>query len=297
MRILTSLIGGLLVHGLAAAACPPAGTARGQLHELRAATWEVADDASRQRLALGLLDCLADPDPVLRDEIAFTALSSWMRAQKLDLPTLGRIRAAGLAALKQPDAAGFAQPFAALVLAEVARTDRIKPWMSEPERAELVQAGTAYLAGVRDYRGYDGKEGWRHGVAHAADLMLQLSLNPALGKSGQTMILSAVAAQLSDASAHSPAHFFIYGEGERLMAPVFYLARRTQLDAADWNAWFSALAPAPAAGAAVTQARLAQRHNLKGFLMPLSISLAASQDEAQRERILPAVRKALAQLD
>ena len=30
---------------------------------------------------------------------------------------------------------------------------------------------------VRDYRGFDAKQGWRHGVAHGADLLLQLSRN------------------------------------------------------------------------------------------------------------------------
>lgn len=297
MRILLTLIGALVVHGMAAAACPPAGASRAQLVELRAAKWEVADNAKRQALALGMLDCLADPDPFLRDDIAFESLESWMRTQKLDPATLRSVRTTQLAALKKPDAAGFAQPFAVLVLAEVARTDRIKPYLSEAERAELIQAGTAYLSAVRDYRGYDDKEGWRHGVAHAADLMLQLSLNPALGKKDQQLILSAVAAQLSAAGAHSPAQFFQYAEGERLMAPVFYLARRSELDAAEWDAWFSALAIMPADRTVTTQAVLARRHNLKSFLMPLYVSLSESKDAAQRERVLPYVTKALRQLD
>ncbi|MGH8855354.1 MAG: DUF2785 domain-containing protein [Telluria sp.] len=296
MRTLSTFIGIFFVHGIAAAACPPDGTSRVQLLELRTAKWEVADDARRQALALGMLDCLAAPDPVLRDDIAFTALSSWMRAQKLDAATLGRVRSSQLAALGKPDAAGFSQPFAALVMAEVARTDRIKPWMTEAERAELVQAGTSYLAGLRDYRGFDEHEGWRHGVVHAADLMLQLSLNPVLVKREQQLILAAVAAQLAAAGTQSPAHFFRYGEGERLMSPVFYLARRAELDAGDWNAWFGALAAAPAGATAATQASLAHRHNLKSFLMPLALALGDSKDEAQRARALAPARKALAQL-
>ena len=297
MRILLSLIGALAVHGNVAAACPPAGASRAQLAELRAAKWEVADNAKRQALALGMLDCLADPDPVLRDDVAFESLASWMRAQKLEPATLRSVRTTQLAALKKPDAAGFAQPFAALVLAEIARTDRVKPYLTDAERAELVQGGTAYLTAVRDYRGYDEQQGWRHGVAHAADMMLQLSLNPALGKRAHQLILSAVAAQLSAAGAHSPAQFFQYGEGERLMAPVFYLARRSELDAAEWDAWFGALAISPADRPVTTQAVLARRHNLKSFLMPLYVSLSESKDEAQRARVLPYVTKALRQLD
>ena len=50
-------------------------------------------------------------------------------------------------------------------------------------------------------------------------------------------------------------HFYVYGEGDRLMAPVFYIGRRGAFGAADWSAWFTALSgqrvvPAPASLAA-----------------------------------------------
>lgn len=299
MRLVLVFATTLALHGIAGAACPPAGSTRSQLLELRTAKWEVADNARRQSLALGLLDCLADPDPILRDDVAFEALSTWLRADKLDAVTVDAIRTRALTLLAKSDAdgAGFAQPFAALVLAEVARVDRIKPILGEPQRAELVGAGTRYLSNVRDYRGFDEKQGWRHGVAHASDLMMQLALNPALGKAAQQQILAAVAAQLTAAGAQSPAVFFHYGEGERLMRPVFYLARRGELDAPDWAAWCAGLALPAAERAATTQASLAHRHNLQGFLMPLYVSLNESKDAAQRERLLPAVKKALKQFD
>lgn len=297
MRLVFVLATILALHGIAGAACPPAGDTRAQLLELRTAKWEVADNARRQALALGLLACLADPDPILRDDIAFEALSTWLRGDKLDAVTIDAIRTRALTLLAKADGAGFAQPFAALVLAEVARVDRIKPILGEPQRAELVGAGTRYLSNVRDYRGFDEKQGWRHGVAHASDLMMQLALNPALGKAAQQQILAAVAAQLTAAGAQSPAVFFHYGEGERLMRPVFYLARRGELDAPDWATWCAGLALPAAERAATTQASLAHRHNLQGFLMPLYVSLNESKDVAQRERLLPAVKKALEQFD
>lgn len=294
MRILVSLIGACAIHAGAVAACPPDGMNRGQLASLRSAKWEVADHARRQTLAVAMLDCLRDPDPVLRDEIGFEALQAWMRTQKLDPATLQSVNAALQARLTAPDSTGFAQPFAALVLAEVVRADRVKPWLSDTERAALVRAGTSYLTAVRDYRGFDEKDGWRHGVAHGADMMLQMAVHPALGKPEQQAILAAIATQLTTPGQQSPAHFYRYGEGERLMAPVFYLARRTTLEAADWDAWFAALAPA---NAPQSQATLAYRHNLKSFLYPLYASLAESKDEAQRARLLPFVTKALKQLD
>ncbi len=293
MRIVLALVISL-IGASAGAACPPDGMSRTQLAALRAAKWEVAAPAKRQALAIGMLDCLLDPDPVLRDDNGFESLQMWMRTQKLDTATMQAIRIRLQARLTAADPTGVAQPFAALTLAELVRADRVKPFLSEPERAALVRAGTAYLAGVRDYRGFEEKDGWRHGVAHAADLMLQMAVHPALGKPEHQAMLAAIASQLAAPGQQIPAHFYRYGEGERLMAPVFYLGRRDTLNAAEWEAWFAALAPAPGAQ---SQATLACRHNLKSFLYPLYASLAESKDEAQRARLLPFVTKALKQLD
>jgi len=84
MRRRLILLGGLAAHALATAACPPAGMSRAQLVPLSAAGYEVADNAKRQSLALGLVGCLGDPDPILRDEIAFGALETWIRSGKLE---------------------------------------------------------------------------------------------------------------------------------------------------------------------------------------------------------------------
>ena len=283
----------LAASGAAFGGCPPDGMPTAALQQLKATHWNVPDDAHRQRLALGLLDCLASPDPLLRDELAFEALQSWMRGERLDLATVHTIRTTLLTRLSGPDREGFGAPFAALVLAEVARIDRRKPFLTPAERHALVQAGAAFLDTVSDYRGFDAREGWRHGVAHGADLMLQLSLNDALARDDMLRMLEAIARQVAPASAH----FYIYGEGERLMAPVFYLARRDTLGEADWDAWFTRLLARYDSKAPTTQASLALRHNLNGFLLPLYASLQENPDTGRRARMLPAVTKALKRLD
>jgi hypothetical protein len=65
--------------------CPPPGRDRAALETLKSKGFEVSDDAERQSLALALVACLSDPDPALRDGIAFEAYYTWMRAKKLDL--------------------------------------------------------------------------------------------------------------------------------------------------------------------------------------------------------------------
>lgn len=283
--------------GPAHAACPPAGHTRDSLQALKAAQWRLPGDgaeALRDALAQGLVDCLADADPQLRDQLAFEALSAWMRGKQLAPPTLHTIRTRLLAMLAAPaDAAGFAQPFAALALAEVARVDRLQPFLSEAERAELVDQGARHLAAVRDYRGYDARDGWRHGVAHAADLMLQLSLNPQLQRAQGEAMLAAIALQVLPAGEHA----YRYGEPERLMAPVFYLARRAWWTAAEWEIWFDALAARRQKGAPFTQTTLAQRHNLGAFLQAFYVAVQESPDAEQKARLLPGLRRAIKTLD
>ena len=218
-----------------------------------------------------------------------------MRGARLDTGTVQLLRTRLTAQLSAPDPQGFARPFAALVLAEVARVDRIKPYLSAEQRADLVASAAAYLRSVRDYRGYDDQQGWRHGVAHAADLMLQLSLNPALGRAEHEQILAAIAAQ----AVPPGAHFYQYGEGERLMAPVFYLSRARTLECGDWDGWFARLAAAPATAGDTPppsrQAALARIHNLKAFLQPLYVSVSESKDDAQRSCLKPLLLRALKQ--
>ena len=284
----------LLACGLASAACPPGTTTKLALQILKQVEWKVADDNARQALALALLDCLASPDPELRDGVAFDAIAHWARAKALTPATLQSIRTTLLPRLlPDADSNGLAQPFAALTLAEVARADRVQPFLSDAERAELVAAATTYLTTLADYRGFDVSEGWRHGVAHGADLLLQLSLNLALERAQLDAILAAVASQVMPATGH----FYIYGEGERLMAPVYYIGRRGALSSADWSAWFARLDARRPRPARPTPASLAANHDLAAFLLPLYASLRESGTPEMQAQMLPAVTAALKALD
>lgn len=295
-----SLLAGILIATPANASCSPESALRERLTALKQTKWQLSDDAQRQALALDLLHCLGAPDPVLRDELAFEALSAWMRGKQLSAETVRLINTKLQQALSAnkanpsglANATDFQQPFAALALAEVARVDRIQALLSEAELDTLIATATQYLTQIRDYRGFAEGEGWRHGVAHAADVMLQLSLNPRLTRSQSDRMLVAIASQITPAGGH----FYRYHEGERLMAPVFYLARRDNITALDWEAWISALVEPSKAQAPASQATLARRHNLAGFLMPMYFSLRESGDAGQRERLLPAVTKALKEL-
>jgi hypothetical protein len=277
----------------ARAECPPADSTAASLRALKAQDWKVADDAKRQALALAIADCLEDPNPELRDDLAFDALSHWMRAGQLDTTTLQALRVRMLARLRaEPDdAAGVRRPFAVLTLAEVARADRIQPYLSVEQRAELVQAATRYLTSVRDYRGYDPSDGWRHGVAHGADFVLQLVLNPAVTRAHLESMLAAIASQVMPEG-----HFYIYGESDRLVTPVFFIGRRKIMTADEWGAWFGRLA-AQRKRTTPMQAALAANHNLEAFLLPLYATLKQSNDSELQALMLPGVLEAMKAVD
>ena len=288
MRLMLIVL--LMLAAAPAMACPPPGYDKPALQALKKNGFAVADPARRRELAQALVACLGDPDPELRDGIAFEALSQWMRADAFDAAQMGALRDRLYGLLDGPEGEGYARPFAALVLSEVARTDRIKPWMSAAERAAMVDKAAAYVEGVRDYRGYDDVQGWRHGVAHGADWLMQLALNPALDRAQADRILAAVVAQAVPASGHA----YVFGEPERLARPVLFVAQRGLHSDVEWAAWFAALVPriGDAKQAYRNVAWLARRHDLTGLLQNIDLQAGNSQDPKIRT-LQPAVLAAI----
>lgn len=284
----------LLLPAAAMGACPPASFTRGDLLELKERAFAIGNSSTRDALALALLDCLGDPDPVLRDGVAFEALSTWMGSGQVSKRVAGQIFGVLLPRLAPdyPDPRGFVRPFSALVLVEVARMDRLDPFLDDGQLNGLVAAGTGFLEGVEDYRGFDEREGWRHAVAHGADLMLQLSLNPRVGPEQLDRILSAVASQVGPAGEH----FYVYGEPERLAQAAYYVASRGLVTEESWTRWLSAVSdPAPLTDwseAFASQVGLAKRHNTAAFLLALYL-MANEGGDAFAERLRPGLTEAI----
>lgn len=282
MRRAARLISALLLAVAARAECPQA-----------AAVKELTDPAAVQTAALQLLDCLGEADPERRDGLGFEQLSTWMRADRLDRSTLQRMRVRLLTVLMKPaDPLGVHQPFAVLVLSEIARVDRIKPFLDIAQRAELVDRASLWLRSWRDYRGFDEREGWRHGVAHGADLALQLALNPALVATQRRELLDALGSQaLADSQ-----HAYRFGEGARLARAAQFALAGAELDAEAWTAWLMRLVQPLAEAKSLDTRSLTQLHNLREFLWPLYVGLNEQPDAGLRERLLPALAKTLKRL-
>lgn len=263
-------------------ACTVARPADADLKALAGRYFPAASDAQID----ALMACLGDPDPAVRDDFAFALWSEGLRGKQLKPAGLRHAAERLMAILgDKDDAAGFRRPFAALALSEVARADRVEPFLTDAELHGLAVAGAAYLRGVTDYRGFVSGEGWRHGVAHGADLLMQLALNPRLARADADLLLGAIGAQVAPAGAHA----YVHGEARRLARPLLFLAKRPDIDDAAWAAWFQALHPdaaprwtAPYASAA----GLAAVHNSSAFGDAVYVAASESQDPRVR-RLAP----------
>ncbi|MEL6870252.1 MAG: DUF2785 domain-containing protein [Pseudomonadota bacterium] len=279
----------------AAAVTAPVDCSPGDMDRAQMLAWReqgfTANALERDVYALELMDCFGHPDPVLRDDIGYSGLAALMRSGLLADATVLAIWDTAMTQLQQPDLAGFRQPFAALALAEVVRADRIKPLFTEAQRMQIIRLATSYVVNVRDYRGYSDTEGWRHGVAHGADLLLQLTLNPNVRDESIPDIVSAA---LTQVAAHN-GHFYVFDEPGRLARPVLYGARRRVIANDAWGPMLMRLAQPNGtewSDAYDSTVQLARLHNTRAFLQYVYIQVA-DVDAPAFQPFKTAVREAL----
>lgn len=245
-------------------------------------------------VALQLLNCLASQDSSLRDGIAYNLNAKWLRANQITPETQKKMFNVLVAALQNEvdDKYGVYQSFAALMLSEVVRVDRKAPYLNEEERASAVNTITQYFGNIGDYRGFSDSTGWHHSVAHSADLMLQLALNPAVSKAQLTQMLSALSTQMVP----QKNHFYHYGESKRIAKPVIYIMLRELHDPQEWQEWLeSVTTPTPFQdwnSVYDSQRGLAKVHNTRAFLHTLYALIKPSDNETLM-RMVPALEQAI----
>lgn len=224
--------------------------------------------------------CLGEADPTLRDDLAYAGLTTLLRSGELSHGEIRALRDDLYTRLEIESEDGFAEPFIALVISEVARTDRIEAYLSDEEFQTLVDRAARYLSNVSDYRGYSDDQGWRHGVAHGADWAMQLILNDRISAKQTKTLLDAVKAQVQAGAGHA----YIHGEASRLARPVLFAARKGEAIEMDWSTWMTeAVSPAPLENwndAFKSEADLARLHNAKAFIQAIFINAALTSNES-----------------
>jgi len=275
-----------------ARSCLTAGPVQDQAAAIKTAGFTPTDKLSYGDMVALLASCLGAPDTAIRDRVAYEGLTHLLRSQLLSPDEMRALKRSLLTDLQAEDPDGYLKPFATLVLAEVVRADRVEAYLTTEERAEILDGGISYFTSITDYRGFDDAEGWRHGIAHGADLLMQASLNPYYGKSDHLKILDALAAQITTEN-----HAYVHGEGERLARPILFIARAGTVSDEEWETWFQSLVdPAPLASwgdAFSSEAALKRLHNIKLVLFPALLQVYPRDDTPP---ILPGLMEAVVSL-
>jgi hypothetical protein len=181
------------------------------------------DGASRAALLAELCEALRSPDPVLRDEQAYTLLARW-------IPGLDE---AERHALGDKMAARFADPriqartFAPLILAAIVTQGEYEPsWLA---------AFTRWYPAETDLRGWDPDLGWLHAVAHGADLLRAFGQCPRVAPAP---LLDLAAARLLARTGY----VFAHQEDDRLGFAIGLTLTRPELSETDAVRWLDPIA-------------------------------------------------------
>ncbi len=268
------------------------------LVKLKMDKYVLKDKTQKEMLSLQLLNCLANPDAKIRDGIAFETLSFWLRGGQLSNVIHFKMYdyLTHVITSKVNDVNGVYQTFSMLMLSEIARVDRKSPFLSNTQRDRLVIIGTNFLTKLRDYRGFSNKVGWRHGVAHSSDLMLQLALNSKITKAQLDTMLDALASQVSANEQHA----YIHGEPKRIAMAVLYIFLKKEHSVEYWNKWLSSVTtPSPFnkwQDAYKSEKGLTKLHNTQNFLFSLYATIKASQNKTLMQMI-PALEMAIKEVN
>lgn len=181
---------------------------------------------------------LASTDPVLRDEVAYSAAERWiLRDKRLAPADLRQVLQMWTANLDDglggmADDRVFKRSFSALCLSVVAAADLQAPFLEPAEAQAFFDRMLDYFQRERDLRGFDAARGWMHSVAHTADALKFLLRNPKLAAGSDARVLAAVRAKIESRDG-----VFAWGENDRMALALHAAVRRSDADAAALEAW------------------------------------------------------------
>ncbi|QJR79520.1 DUF2785 domain-containing protein [Alteromonas pelagimontana] len=238
-----------------------------------------------------LVNCLSASEPSVRDGIGFTGLSVLLREEKLSRLKREALFQKFIEDIKKNNnnESGVYLPFAVLALSEVLRADRIRPGLDSSQRQHAIDTIDDYINTLQDYRGFDSKIGWRHGIAHSADALLQLALNRATTPEQLKQISHVI---LTAITPNDATHMFIYGEPMRLARAMGYVILREEVPVSYWSEQLrQAASPAPLDSWQQTyhsMESLSRQHNIRSFYNEL-LAFVAYQNNERLTTLAPEV--------
>ena len=239
-------------------------------------------------LTVELTEMLGNPDPQVRDGLAFPALATWIDKGVYDdlLVGLGDGMSVGLGqGLGESGTDSvFIRSFSGLVLAECIDRD---------SRAHLVPAAkildwgdriACWLLAERDERGFIPGKGWAHAIAHGADAIAALGRSPGLGAPELAALLDVLLERLVVPTRE----FWVAGEPDRLAQAAIAILRRNLLDIDSIEPWAARVGAAAVGHGDENHHPYWVAGNVQTFLrsLYLQLSLSGPQPEVRADLLL-----------
>ena len=225
---------------------------------------------------------LASPDPVLRDDVAYSAAERWIVRDKVVTPDeLRRLLALWSANLDDGlgsagDDRVFKRSFSALCLSLIAAREEATPFLGPEEGRRFLDRMFDYFGRERDLRGYDPVRGWMHTPAHTADALKFLARSSHFVPADLGRLLAAVRAKVE-----ATASVFVWGENDRMAWALHAAVRRPDAETAAFEAWTARWVEDHkglwAGGPQVDPAGFARVENAKQILRSLAAILSIEQ--------------------
>ena len=258
--------------------CKNAAMASGFWEQVVADGLKVPSGRSLVEMTEDLTRMLGDPDPDVRDGIAFPTMATWIDEGVYDdlLIGLGDGMCHGLdigLGLAEDDTV-FRRSFSALILTECIDRSTAAGLVGPDSVMRWGDRLMSWLSRERDLRGFVPGKGWAHAIAHGADALGALARSPYLGRLELTVILDVIADRLL-----APTEaFLVCGEDDRLAFATMHLLRRNILELDVLEPWVARLAAGAHSRGGVTGNPFQVTGNVQGYLRSLHLQLALGSD-------------------
>ncbi|WP_207782147.1 DUF2785 domain-containing protein [Phytoactinopolyspora limicola] len=258
--------------------------------------YRVPQGEALDELTTELVTMLGEPDPHVRDGIAFSVLQTWISEGVYDhlLSGLGDGLAYGLrqGLGEHGTSSALRRSYSALALAVVIARDNLIHSLPPTVVLTWADYAVAWLLAEQDLRGWVPNLGWVHAITHGADLLGTLTASRHLNTDELTVLLDVVAERLLIPTEQQ----FAGHEDERLAYATMSLLHRDLVPTDTLEAWLERLAPAAAGAGSLTTPEPANRVNTARYLRALHLQLllgvhgTPSQDVSGSVQAAPKVR-------
>jgi hypothetical protein len=238
----------------------------------------VPPDRSLVEMTEELTRMLGDPDPDVRDGIAFPTMATWIDEGVYDdlLVGLGDGMTHGLdfgLGLREDDSV-FRRSFSALILTECIDRSTSTGLVGSEVVLRWGDRLMGWLAREQDLRGFVPGKGWAHALAHGADALAALARSPYVGRLELTVILDVVADRLltpTDA-------YWVSGEDDRLALATMNVLQRNVLGLDVLEPWVARVAAGALGRGDLRHNPFRVAGNVQSYLRSLHLQLALTAE-------------------